>query len=149
MSSSRVCTGPGSGTSFRTWSTGNAARDIDRLRSVLHERQISYYGVSYGGALGATLVSMFPRRVRAMVLDSSADAKSYINDPVHTRFKSTGAAERTLEQFFAAVLRSQVACSGFGGSDPRSAFSALIARANASAHPGRGLRMGPASGDRR
>jgi pimeloyl-ACP methyl ester carboxylesterase len=124
-------------------STGNVARDIDRLRSVLHERQISYYGVSYGGTLGATFVSMFPRRVRAMVLDSSADAKSYIDDPVRTRFKSTGAAERTLEQFFAACAADQSACSGFGGSNPRSAFSALIARASASPIPATGYASDP------
>jgi pimeloyl-ACP methyl ester carboxylesterase len=52
-------------------STNNTARDMDALRQALGERQITFVGVSYGTLLGATYASLFPQRVRAMLLDSS------------------------------------------------------------------------------
>jgi pimeloyl-ACP methyl ester carboxylesterase len=51
-------------------STNNNARDIDILRRSLRETRISFYGVSYGTALGAVYASMFPHNVRAMLLDA-------------------------------------------------------------------------------
>jgi pimeloyl-ACP methyl ester carboxylesterase len=54
-----------------TLSTNNAARDMDTLRRALGEEQISYAGVSAGTYLGAAYASMFPERVRAMILDSN------------------------------------------------------------------------------
>lgn len=55
--------------------TRNTARDMDVLRAVLGERKISYYGVSYGTALGAVYTQLFPRRADRMVLDSAVDPK--------------------------------------------------------------------------
>ncbi|GAA3090647.1 alpha/beta hydrolase [Streptomyces rectiviolaceus] len=55
--------------------TRNTARDMDVLRAVLGERKISYYGVSYGTALGAVYTQMFPRRADRFVLDSAVDPK--------------------------------------------------------------------------
>ena len=49
--------------------TAESARDLDWLRAALGEEQISYLGYSYGTALGATYLSLFPKRVRALVLD--------------------------------------------------------------------------------
>ncbi len=49
--------------------TANVARDIDMIRRALGESQITYAAGSYGSQLGATYASMFPRRVRAMLLD--------------------------------------------------------------------------------
>ncbi|GAA1889723.1 alpha/beta hydrolase [Streptomyces durmitorensis] len=53
--------------------TRNTARDMDVLRAVLGERRISYYGGSYGTALGAVYTQMFPRRADRFVLDSAVD----------------------------------------------------------------------------
>src|SRR5262249_37693132 len=50
-------------------STNNTARDMDMLRQALGEERISFAGVSYGTVVGAVYASMFPERVRAMVLD--------------------------------------------------------------------------------
>ena len=52
-------------------STNNMARDMDALRRALGERQITFVGVSYGTLLGATYASLFPQRVRAMLLDAA------------------------------------------------------------------------------
>jgi len=54
--------------------TPNTARDIDEIRKALGERQINYYGSSYGTYLGTVYGQLFPQRVRRMVLDSAADA---------------------------------------------------------------------------
>jgi pimeloyl-ACP methyl ester carboxylesterase len=52
--------------------TNNVARDIDLLRRALGERQITYAAGSYGSELGATYASLFPERLRAMLLDGTA-----------------------------------------------------------------------------
>ncbi|GAA0340073.1 alpha/beta hydrolase [Actinoallomurus spadix] len=51
--------------------TADAVRDMDAIRAALGEKQINYYGASYGTYLGAVYATLFPGRVRRMVLDSS------------------------------------------------------------------------------
>jgi len=51
--------------------TNDVARDIDMLRRALGERQITYAAGSYGSELGATYASLFPERLRAMLLDGT------------------------------------------------------------------------------
>jgi pimeloyl-ACP methyl ester carboxylesterase len=58
------------GDTLRFYSTENTARDMDAIRIALGDEQLSFLGVSYGTYLGATYATMFPDRVRAMVLDS-------------------------------------------------------------------------------
>ncbi|MFF0740328.1 alpha/beta hydrolase [Streptomyces sp. NPDC004111] len=55
--------------------TRNTARDMDVVRAALGERQISYFGHSYGTYLGAVYTQMFPRRADRFVLDSALDPK--------------------------------------------------------------------------
>ena len=54
-------------------STANNARDMDRLRAALGEPKLTYYGLSYGTYLGTVYAEMFPRHIRAMVLDGALD----------------------------------------------------------------------------
>ncbi|MDQ3616660.1 MAG: alpha/beta hydrolase [Actinomycetota bacterium] len=54
-------------------STVEAAKDIDIIRSVLGDKQLSYFGASYGTFLGATYAELFPSRVGRMVLDGAID----------------------------------------------------------------------------
>ncbi|WP_327044552.1 alpha/beta hydrolase [Microbispora sp. NBC_01189] len=51
----------------------NNARDMDAIRAALGEDKISYLGYSYGTYLGAVYATLFPRRVRRLVLDSVVD----------------------------------------------------------------------------
>jgi len=53
--------------------TQNAARDMDVLRAALGEPRLTYLGKSYGTYLGAWYAQLFPRRVRALVLDGAVD----------------------------------------------------------------------------
>ncbi|WP_137294998.1 alpha/beta hydrolase [Nocardioides dongxiaopingii] len=54
-------------------STVEAARDMDVLRSVLGEEQLSYLGFSYGTTLGSTYAELFPGNVGRFVLDGATD----------------------------------------------------------------------------
>jgi pimeloyl-ACP methyl ester carboxylesterase len=111
-------------------STANTARDMDGVRAALGEDKLSYLGFSYGTFLGATYASLFPDRYRALVLDGALDADQYINRPLDSLREQTSAIERALGRFLVACAGDQVACSGFGGSDPWTAFDALIERAD-------------------
>lgn len=53
--------------------TADAARDMDVLRGVLGDRGLTYLGKSYGTFLGAMYADLFPKQVRALVLDGAVD----------------------------------------------------------------------------
>ncbi|WP_326829588.1 alpha/beta hydrolase [Streptosporangium sp. NBC_01810] len=53
--------------------TVNAAADMDRLREALGERQLNYFGISYGTQLGAVYATRFPKNVGRFVLDAPLD----------------------------------------------------------------------------
>ena len=52
-------------------STANTARDLDRIRVALGERKASFFGLSYGSALGAAYASMFPDTTDRVIIDSN------------------------------------------------------------------------------
>jgi len=54
-------------------SSADNAFDLDWVRAALGEEKISYLGFSYGTALGASYSSLYPERIRAVVLDGSID----------------------------------------------------------------------------
>jgi pimeloyl-ACP methyl ester carboxylesterase len=54
-------------------SSADSARDLDWVRAALGEERISYLGYSYGTALGASYATLYPERVRALVLDGAID----------------------------------------------------------------------------
>jgi pimeloyl-ACP methyl ester carboxylesterase len=53
--------------------TQDSARDIDSIRLVLGATQINFYGFSYGTYLGQVYATLFPSRVRRMVLDGNVN----------------------------------------------------------------------------
>ena len=53
--------------------TTDSARDIDSLRRALGADRINYYGFSYGTYLGQVYATLYPGRVRRMVLDGNVD----------------------------------------------------------------------------
>jgi len=50
--------------------TADSARDLDSIRAALGQQKLNYFGYSWGTYLGATYATMFPHRVRRLVLDS-------------------------------------------------------------------------------
>ena len=113
--------------------TADVARDMDFVRDALGEAKTTYLGFSYGTFLGATYASLFPKKMRAFVLDGPVNANSYINHPMQDLRAQTAAIERAQQRFFQACAAHQDACEGFGGDDPHMAFDDLIEQADA--HP--------------
>lgn len=58
-------------------STADTARDLDLLRQTVGEEKIYYYGTSYGTFLGATYLNMFPKRIKAAVLDGAVGPREW------------------------------------------------------------------------
>jgi pimeloyl-ACP methyl ester carboxylesterase len=50
--------------------TADTARDMDSIRAALGQQKISYFGYSWGTYLGQVYATLFPQRLRRMVLDS-------------------------------------------------------------------------------
>ncbi|MFJ5922142.1 alpha/beta hydrolase [Kitasatospora sp. NPDC092948] len=95
-------------------STANVARDLDRLRQAVGDRDLTYLGTSYGSYLGATYANLFPGRVRAMVLDSAPDPVAWstgkgreaaVMGPL-LRNRGDVAAGRVLDSFLDACGRA-------------------------------------------
>jgi pimeloyl-ACP methyl ester carboxylesterase len=56
-----------------SFSTANAARDMDILRQAVGDKQLNYMGKSYGTFLGTLYAQFFPEKVGRMVLDGAVD----------------------------------------------------------------------------
>jgi len=103
-------------------STANTARDMDRLRAALGEAKLTYYGLSYGTYLGTVYAEMFPKHVRAMVLDGALDPSL---DTETLEVKQAAGFERELKGFFAWCATHQSSC---GFSQPAQSYKSLIDR---------------------
>ena len=55
------------------YSTAESARDMDILRAALGDKNINYFGKSYGTYLGTLYAQFFPDKVGRMVLDGALD----------------------------------------------------------------------------
>ena len=124
-------------------STANVARDMDGLRQAVGDKKLTYLGFSYGTFLGATYASLFPQKYRALVLDGPVDATNYVHHPSNDLLEQTSGFERELGRFLQACAADQVACSGFGGTDPWDALDQLIEKADASPIPATGYAPDP------
>ncbi len=99
-------------------STTDDARDLDYLRRLLGDRQLSYWAVSYGTFLGETYASIFPHRVRAMVLDGLVDPRIVVRGAV-ARFSNTIVAmDRGLRAFESVCQRAGSARCALAGRGP-------------------------------
>ena len=75
--------------------TQSAARDLDVLRAALGDQRLTYLGKSYGTYLGAWYAQLFPRHVRALVLDGALDPNA-----------TSSAINMTQAQGFEVALKS-------------------------------------------
>jgi pimeloyl-ACP methyl ester carboxylesterase len=65
-----ACTAPAQA---RYVNTEQHAHDMDTLRRVLGDERLNFYGISYGGMVGAWYASMYPTHTGRILLDSSMD----------------------------------------------------------------------------
>jgi pimeloyl-ACP methyl ester carboxylesterase len=83
--------------------TEDLARDMDSIRAALGQQKISYYGVSYGTYLGQVYATLFPHRIRRMVLDSVVDpAGIWYADNIDEDYAFQG----RMTAFFAWIARN-------------------------------------------
>ena len=66
-----------SGDLLRFISTADTVRDMDHLRRLVGDAQMTYLGWSYGTVIGQTYANMFPGRVRAIILDGVLDPRPF------------------------------------------------------------------------
>jgi pimeloyl-ACP methyl ester carboxylesterase len=78
--------------------TDNIARDMDSIRVALGQQKINYFAYSYGTYLGQVYATLFPSRVRRMVLDSTVDPQgAWYADNIDQDYAFQG----RMEAFFA------------------------------------------------
>ncbi len=75
------------GAQLPLFSTEQAAKDMDALRTAVGDEKLTYLGFSYGTLLGATYAQLFPTKIRAMVLDGAVDPKQSIVEGSETQAK--------------------------------------------------------------
>jgi len=123
-------------------STADAAMDMDVLRRDLGDAKLTYLGFSYGTLLGATYADLFPRNVRAMVLDGALDPALPVVDELD---QQSAGLDGQLEQFF-TWCRARPNCGWNPPGDPKAAFEALLSKVKTSPLPARGTSrtVGPA-----
>ncbi len=101
--------------------TRNVARDLDRLRAALGDDRLSYVGYSYGTVLGAVYAQLFPRRVRALVLDSAVN----LSETGGSRLLGNAAGFEHALDAFLADCAAHIACDFHSDGDPRAALTSL------------------------
>lgn len=88
--------------------TRNVVRDYDVARRALGDSKLTYLGLSYGTSIGAVYAAMFPKRVRAMVLDGVVD----------TAKSGAEAAEAQAKGFDLAYAHFAAGCQAQGAACP-------------------------------
>jgi pimeloyl-ACP methyl ester carboxylesterase len=63
------------GAQLPLFSTEQAAHDMDAIRAAVGDPKMTYLGFSYGTLLGATYAQLYPKNIRALVLDGAVDPK--------------------------------------------------------------------------
>ncbi|HUR73943.1 MAG TPA: alpha/beta fold hydrolase [Sporichthya sp.] len=77
-------------------------KDMDALRQALGVSQINYLGFSYGTYLGQVYATMYPTRVRRMVLDGNVDPRGVW---YQAQLEQDRAFEKVANQFFAWIAK--------------------------------------------
>ncbi|MDP9791859.1 pimeloyl-ACP methyl ester carboxylesterase [Catenuloplanes nepalensis] len=106
--------------------TANTSRDLNSIRIALGERKASYFGASYGSALGAAYASMFPGTTDRIILDSNVGATAFD----HEGFRRFGLGmEQTFPDFAAwAAARHDTYGLGRTVAEVRRNYQTLAAR---------------------
>ncbi len=111
--------------------TRDMARDMDAIRAAFGVSKITYYAFSYGTYLGQVYATLFPGRVRRMVLDSTVDpAGVWYADNVSQDYAFQG----RMNAFYAWMARYD-GTYHLGGTAAQVRASWYLARGQLLAHP--------------
>jgi pimeloyl-ACP methyl ester carboxylesterase len=118
-----------SGALLRHVSNVDQVRDLDYLRRLVGDRRLNFYGISWGTFIGQTYANMFPRRVRAMVIDGVVDPVPFTKGAAPAIANLVGDSDRVLGEL-ASVCQdagpARCALAGHGPVAPR--VDQLLAR---------------------
>jgi pimeloyl-ACP methyl ester carboxylesterase len=106
------------------YSTVNTAYDMDAIRAALGDEQLSYIGISYGTYLGSVYATLFPDRVRALVLDAAFEPTG---DSVEEQYTTQLVGFEEAFANWAAWCETTESCAfrNAGGSDVAADWDAL------------------------
>ncbi|KAG8766126.1 hypothetical protein FRC12_007074 [Ceratobasidium sp. 428] len=99
---------------LRYMGTAATVRDLVSLHDYLvgDDKDINFWGFSYGTTIGIYLVNMFKERVGRIVLDGVVDPKFYANEPAHkTWAMSIGSSDQVLSGFLDMCSKAGPACA--------------------------------------
>ncbi|WP_306207380.1 alpha/beta hydrolase [Actinoplanes sp. RD1] len=82
--------------------TTDTVRDMDLLRAALGAEKINFYGYSYGTYLGQVYATLFPQRVRRMVLDGVVNPGRVWYD---ANLDQDLAFDRNMKRYFAWIAK--------------------------------------------
>lgn len=115
------------GDKLALFSTEQAARDMDAIRTAVGDPKLTYLGYSYGTLLGATYAQLFPENVRALVLDGAVDPRLDAIDASENQAKGFELAFDNFAKWCAAhAARCPIA------PDARGAVTAALEKARSS-----------------
>ncbi len=110
-------------------STADTARDLDYLRRLVGDRQLTYLGWSYGTFLGQTYANMFPPRVRAMALDGVVDPVAFTTSVAASITSNIGDTDLVFAKLLSLCQRAGPARCALAGHGPVAArVNRLLAR---------------------
>ncbi|WP_170990742.1 alpha/beta fold hydrolase [Herbidospora galbida] len=95
---------------FATMDSLSVAKDMDAIRRALGEERLSFMANSYGGAPAVAYARLFPRRIRAMYLDGTAN---HVDGWLTQTLRTLPVMEETLTRF-AAWCAATPACALHG-----------------------------------
>ncbi|HEV7655277.1 MAG TPA: alpha/beta hydrolase [Mycobacteriales bacterium] len=119
------------GDDLQHYNTEETARDLDLVRQGVGDAELTYLGYSYGTRLGSVYAQLFPKNVRALVLDGAVDPKQ--GEVAASQTQAAG-FEQAFNQFAADCKARNAAC--LIGPDPRATVTALLAKARQTPIPG-------------
>ena len=99
-------------------STTDSVRDLDYLRRLVGDRQLTFYGASAGTFLGQVYANMFARRVRAMVLDGVVDPVAWTAGAEPAIANLRGDTDLVFEKFQSLCQSAGPALCALAGEGP-------------------------------
>ena len=116
-------------------STANVARDMDVLRRMFGDKQLTYLGFSYGSYLGNVYANMYPDRVRAVTIDGVLDpvgwagTKATQRTPVTQRIRSGEGGTKAINEILRLCQKKGPEYCEFASlGDPKANYAKLVKR---------------------
>ncbi|MEU7239245.1 alpha/beta hydrolase [Streptomyces sparsogenes] len=101
--------------------TVSAARDMDLMRSVLGDKKLYYFGISYGTELGGVYAHLYPENVGRAVLDAVVDPTE---DPERGNLGQAKGFQLALDNYLKDCTATALTCPL--GNDPDKAEQKIV-----------------------